>query len=378
MSDAHRRWLLSEWQRLFDDIYGSANRASGEVGIAFRMLEEVGEVVKECRSRNSAQLKYHLPDIIAWLCALCSVRELRLTDVVWERYQGGCPSCRSRPCLCMPVPSAALPRVESVRALSKRERKTARSPEDLFAADDRTIGQWEEDLDAIYGARNNSLDWIEIAARVTEHTAAIAKIIRQRQDIVELRRRIADVFAWTLGIWNSVRSYGVTPESSFSDLLFDKYPNWCPKCRQRPCTCPRPITRVFISSGMRTDESRELRDAAYEVLREHRLEPVRFEDFKGQFFFDQEAEAIRRLSECDALLLILESDLTMPVYAEFYAAAAQQIPRWTFLRESLTALPDSLRQLMERIQRDAVYERFRDVEDFKRKLVEKIRKEARA
>jgi NTP pyrophosphatase (non-canonical NTP hydrolase) len=119
----------------------------------------------------------------------------------------------------------------------------------------------------LYGARNRGQDWIDIAGRLTEHTGGIAKAIRQRQDLTELRKRIADVFAWTIAVWNSVRAYGVSRESSFADIIFDKYPNACPRCHKRACECPRPIARAFISSVMRGEDSQRLRDAVAETCR---------------------------------------------------------------------------------------------------------------
>lgn len=369
---AHRQWKLSDWQAMFEAIYGHRNRPAGENSVWFRVLEEVGEVVRESRYRDADQIRYQLPDIIAWLCAFCSVKELRLSEIAWERYREGCPRCKAKPgCVCPPTKLGRELSPEKTAGGKRRRKPMEREPE-LFKQEDWTIGEWERFLDLIYGERNDHLEWLDIAGRITEHAGEVAKIIRQRQETDELKKRVADVFAWTVGLWNSVRAQGVATESSVADLLFDKYPNWCPKCRARPCCCPAPVARVFISSVMREDECTQERAAAREVVLEQRLVPVMFEEFKGQFYFDQEAEALRHLADSDALLLILDKTLTPPVYTEFYAAVSKEKQVWAFLRERIEPISLELQEFVKNVARRYRYDRFRDTDDFKYKLAKKI------
>jgi hypothetical protein len=51
-NSVQRRWKLSEWQEMFETIYGHRNKASNEVYTWFRLLEEIGELVKETRYKN--------------------------------------------------------------------------------------------------------------------------------------------------------------------------------------------------------------------------------------------------------------------------------------------------------------------------------------
>ena len=119
---------------------------------------------------------------------------------------------------------------------------------------------------------------------------------------------------------------------------------------------------------MRDDETRSERLAAKDVLQENRLQPVMFEDFKGQFYFDQEAEALRHLAESDALLLILNNSMTNSVYAEFYAAASDNKPIWIFLRETVEALSPELQDFIRSVARKYRYDRYTDLTDLKFKL----------
>jgi hypothetical protein len=166
----------------------------------------------------------------------------------------------------------------------------------------------------------------------------------------------------------------VTPEITFADIVFDKYPNWCPKCRKRPCACPAPVVRVFISSVM-TQDTRAEREAARDVLLDTHLVPVMFEQFEGRFAFDQEAEALRHLAESDALLLILDNSLTSAVHTEFYAAVSQDKPVWVLLRESVEPLPVELQEFIKNLARRYRYDRFTDLNDLKFKLREAIERD---
>jgi len=319
---AHRRWRISDWQQMFATIYGHRNIAAGPAGIWSRLLEEIGELVRETRYRNRDGMKYHLPDIFAWLCAFCSVQGFDLQQIVSDRYRGGCPWCKNVTCLCPPGPIARSS-PEQPKQQKKAKRQKATSPT-LLDSIEGTLGDWESRLNNIYGERNSPLEWLQLAARLTEQAGYVTKTIRLRQETEVLRQGIADVFAWSVALFNSLKATGLTQGVELADFVFDKYPNFCPKCRATPCACPAPVVRVFVSSVM--DETREERSLARDVLCEGRFVPVMFEDFKGQFFFDQQAEALKHLQECDLLLMILDNSITQPVITEFYLAVALQIP----------------------------------------------------
>ncbi len=372
MSDgAHRRWTLSDWQEMFEEIYGHRNKASNEVYIWFRLLEEIGELVKETRYKNRDGIKYHLPDVLAWIYAFCLIKGFDLSQIVLERYKEGCPWCKQEKCICPPG-KLGYTSVESNKKPKKTSEKT--TPQlSIFNKSEWTLGDWEVEFEKIYGDRNDQLEWLQVAARLTEQAGDVAKIIRQRQETELLKQRVADVFAWTIAVFNSLKATGLSGDIQFADLVFNKYPNWCPKCHLRPCKCPSPIVKVFISSVM--SETTNERSLAKQVLEEERFTPVMFEDFKGQFFFDQEAEAIKNLQESDLLLLILDKTLTSSVFTEFYSAISLDKPVLIFLKDRIEPVSEELQKFLTNVGRKYKYERFRDDQnDFRYKLLTEIRR----
>jgi thiol-disulfide isomerase/thioredoxin len=227
-------------------------------------------------------------------------------------------------------------------------------------------------LEGIYGDRNNPLDWLQVAARLTEQAGIVAKIIRRREETDVLKQGVADVFAWTIAVFNSLKASGLSGDVQFADFVFDKYSNWCPKCRSIPCKCPSPIVKVFVSSVM--SETGNERSAAKQTLEGEHFTPIMFEDFKGPFFFDQEAEAIRNLQESDLLLLILDRTLTLPVHTEFYSAISLGKPVLIFLKERTEPLSEELHGFLTNVGRIHKYEYFRDQDDLHHKLLAEIRK----
>jgi len=367
---AHRRWKLSDWQEMFESIYGHRNKASSEVYIWFRLLEEIGELVRETRYKNRDGIKYHLPDVLAWICAFCLIKGFDLNEIVLERYKEGCPWCKQGTCTCPPG-KLGYTSVESI----KKHRKTPKKPvfqTSMFYKSEWTLEDWEAEFERIYGERNDLLEWLQVAARLTEQAGYVAKTIRQRQETQILKNGIADVFAWTIAVFNSLKATGLTGDIQFADLIFDKYPNWCPKCRSRPCKCPAPIVKVFISSVI--SETVDERFLARLTIEEERFIPVMFEDFKGQFFFDQEAEALKHLQESDLLLLILDKTFTSPVFTEFYTAVSLDKPVLIFLKERIEPISEELQKFLTNVGRKYKYERFRDQDDFRYKLLLELRR----
>lgn len=367
---AHRRWKVSDWQEMFDAIYGH-RKVAGEVFIWFRLLEEIGEITRETRYKNREGIKYHLPDVFAWTCAFCSLRGFRISQLVVDRYNEGCPWCKNPRCVCAPGKIAYAVDKPLTKSKKVAEKKGSHEPT-MFDKSEWTLGDWESELTKIYGERNDPLDWLQVAARLTEQAGYVAKVIRQRQDVQILKNALADVFAWTVGLFNSVKATGLTGDVQFADFVFDKYPNWCPKCHNRPCKCPAPVVRVFISSVMK--ETADERILVRRVLEEQRFIPLMFEDFKGQFFFDQEAEALKHLQESDLLLLILDNSLTSPVYTEFYTAVSWGKPVLIFLRERVDPVSPELKEFLSNVGRQYKYERFRDGDDLEFKLLQELKR----
>jgi len=369
-NEAHRRYTLRNWQEMFDQIYGQRDRVRTNEELWFRMLEECGELIREARYRDKKNINWHLSDLFAWLCAYCNNNVIRLDEAAWSRYKAGCPVCgRVQNCNCPPRkqegPLATVPKPPS----RPRKEKTELSAE-LFPPEKWTLKDWEDFLGKLYGEKNSTLDWLELAANLTEEIGLVGKKIRLREDVELIKQRIADVFAWLVGLFNSYRSQALSTDVEFSDIVWSKYANMCPKCRERACKCKGPIAAVFISSVM--DETREERLAARDVVSALRLVPIMFEDFRGPFPFDQQAEALRKLRESDALVIVLNKNFTPFVFSEFYEGVISDKKILVYLKERPDIEP-GLSQFLTDIKKRFKYERFDDTAQLKEKLERDLR-----
>jgi NTP pyrophosphatase (non-canonical NTP hydrolase) len=162
-NEAHRRYTLRNWQEMFDQIYGQRDRVRTNEEVWFRMLEECGELIREARYRDKKNINWHLPDIFAWLCAYCNNNHIHLDEAAWNRYKSGCPVCgQLENCKC-PLRKQESPLAPAPKPLRRKKEKPAELSAELFPPENWTLKNWEDFLDRIYGDKNCSLDWLELA-----------------------------------------------------------------------------------------------------------------------------------------------------------------------------------------------------------------------
>jgi NTP pyrophosphatase (non-canonical NTP hydrolase) len=94
---------ISEFQKLIEDIYFTRDRARGRDGTFVWFVEEVGELAKALarpRDDGGKNLREEFADVLAWLSTLASIAGVDLEEVAREKYEKGCPKCKSIPCAC--------------------------------------------------------------------------------------------------------------------------------------------------------------------------------------------------------------------------------------------------------------------------------------
>jgi NTP pyrophosphatase (non-canonical NTP hydrolase) len=107
---------ISDWQRMFDNIYGRDESGDKQKIIA-RITEEIGELAESVRLLPVTHMYFmnEATDVFAWLMRLANqIEEERETDEsqigillensLWTQYPGACGYCKNRPCKCPPVP----------------------------------------------------------------------------------------------------------------------------------------------------------------------------------------------------------------------------------------------------------------------------------
>lgn len=93
-----------DWQRLFHKLYGKANADQTLEQIGYHLVEEVGEVARALRHGNKVNLREEMADVVAWSFAVVIKSgemvgsELRLDEILWDRYPNQCSYCASNPC----------------------------------------------------------------------------------------------------------------------------------------------------------------------------------------------------------------------------------------------------------------------------------------
>ena len=103
---------LTEWQEMFETIYGNVNKVVPRFGIGFHLMEEIGEVAREIRYGNRDDCKAELADVFAWVLAIVmKVPEVgSFSDAVWEAYPGVCKICHKERCACTVRPTLRGPK----------------------------------------------------------------------------------------------------------------------------------------------------------------------------------------------------------------------------------------------------------------------------
>jgi NTP pyrophosphatase (non-canonical NTP hydrolase) len=97
--------LVSEFQRLIEDIYGAKDASRGTAGTYMWLSEEVGELSRALRRGDRAELEGEFADVLAWLSTLASMHQVDLQAVAAAKYANGCPRCSGTPCTCTePMP----------------------------------------------------------------------------------------------------------------------------------------------------------------------------------------------------------------------------------------------------------------------------------
>lgn len=94
---------ISEFQRLIEGIYFERDSARGRDGTFVWFVEEVGELARALARPapdGVKNLREEFADVLAWLSTLASIAGVDLESAAAEKYQGGCPKCRSTPCAC--------------------------------------------------------------------------------------------------------------------------------------------------------------------------------------------------------------------------------------------------------------------------------------
>ena len=90
----------SEAQKLIEDIFLVKDEKRLWQDNYIWLLEEVGELSRAVRSKDEENIREEFADVYAWLLSLASVLQIDLDEVLFSKYENGCPKCFLKPCGC--------------------------------------------------------------------------------------------------------------------------------------------------------------------------------------------------------------------------------------------------------------------------------------
>jgi NTP pyrophosphatase (non-canonical NTP hydrolase) len=271
-------WTLPEYAALFREIYEPRNLWLSREQTLHRLIEEIAEIVKPIFIYNIEEIKWDIPDILAWVCAFASKCKIDLQEIMLKYIE-------------MPP---GKPKGYILR------------PFDIIGVDTpETLEDWQRYLSVLYRNENANMPPELIISKLIEDVGLASRKLRTRSDFSEIRKHLAGVVAWTLALASKF-------DIKLDDVVYEKYPNYCFRCRSKPCRCFR-LSTIFISYTM--DTKREM-TMVKEMLKTLGLSVWTFEVLKPSFRRMRMVEAFDAINRSDGAIVLLKSHWSENVWAE--------------------------------------------------------------
>lgn len=275
---AYARKTLEGWKTAFDSIYGRKNLALDQGDILLRVVEEAAEIVKPVLTMEQKEIRYGLPDILAWICAFANKCDLSLNEAMQKEYVGKPPGKEQTD-------------IRMFQAIGKD------TPESL--------GDWQQYLRYLYHADNRERGPVYVLTKLTEDVGEASRRLRMGSPSEKVLRKLCNALAWSIALAN-------ISEIDMEQAVWEKYPGVCTHCNQSSCACSS-LSTVFISYTSDTDSYHE---AAKRVISELLLSPRSFPDFGPSFERLRMVEMFDAIARSDGGLIILYKKYSANVYAE--------------------------------------------------------------
>jgi NTP pyrophosphatase (non-canonical NTP hydrolase) len=77
---------IDEFQKHISDRYEKVDRERGWPKTFAYLIEEVGELATALTSNDRANLEEEFADVIAWLCTLANITDVKLSEALAKKY----------------------------------------------------------------------------------------------------------------------------------------------------------------------------------------------------------------------------------------------------------------------------------------------------
>lgn len=273
-ADTYLNASLDDWQAAFHSLYGHIDDRRSFDSVWRHAMVNASKFSSDIRKNNFGLAFTHLAHILCWTLSFAEhcrrskefgqngpfSTDLKLSDIVWEKYPGRCPYCDTNPCSC---PSPGMAEAEGALLTIPAGDPRARP---------KTLDAWGVMFDSIYGNTHAVIPLEALAFHLVEETGEVTSQIIRITEIVngsspeekkkELQREVADVFSWICSVVSKInRTYfypaarhfekeqnvpeGSIPVATLSKILWDEYGSFgellCSTCRTNPCSCDRKL-----------------------------------------------------------------------------------------------------------------------------------------
>lgn len=277
---SHRRWTLREWSAMFKEIYEIRNLSLSPEQTLHRLIEETAELVKPILVYNMTDIEWCLPDIVAWLCAFGNKCQIDLQEIM-TKYMENPPGKLGK--------RIEIPPIEII---GKKQ--------------PGTYEDWQRYLAFIYRNENMNIPPELMISKLIEDVGMTSRSLRTRKDISVVKKNLAGVLAWTIALANKF-------QIKVDDVIYKKYPNYCFRCRSKPCKCFR-LSTIFISYT--TDTSEQMLQVKDLIEKDSKLKVEVFEKLGPAFHRMRMVEAFNAINRSDGTVVLLKNRWSENLWAE--------------------------------------------------------------
>lgn len=231
------RLNIDEMQYRIGAIYGLRNRSRSPLLLLGHFLVVVRIAVNGLHLADEEydrkRVEASLPRAFAWLCALASSVNTRLSQLIWLKFDGTCPYCDGERCHCLSLDRKRDPERNRLLLEKSRDRRLDQATEPM------TFVHYQAMFRRIYGELNKKagIDQVGVHtySEIAEATDALLHVrsMTDEEGLTILNLELSDLVAWFFALVNMYR-----PEYSFVDNFDRVFADGCYACRQSPCRCP--------------------------------------------------------------------------------------------------------------------------------------------
>jgi NTP pyrophosphatase (non-canonical NTP hydrolase) len=278
---SYKRWTLLEWSAMFKEVYELRNLSLSPGQTLHRLIEETAELVKPILLYDMKEIKWCLPDIVAWLCAFVNIYKIDLQEIMVGRYIKNPPGKLGRTASPVEVLGQGIEQPE-------------------------TFDDWQVYLGFIYRDENANIPPELMVSKLIEDVGMTSRNLRTHQDISIVKKSLAGVLAWTIALANKF-------QIGIDNIVYKKYPNYCFRCRSRPCKCFQ-LSTIFISYT--TDTHEEMLRVKDLIENDLKLEVEVFEKLGPAFHRMRMIEAFNAINRSNGAVVLLKDRWSENVWAE--------------------------------------------------------------